>query len=310
MTVLVASSIVRGSPEGASHGAVHLVDVTRERVAHVLDWKARGVDWTVPGGGRGLRGIAFDGQRVFVAAADALFAFSPDFELLEIYRSPYLSKCQAIACFERRMYVVCKGFDAVLGFNLDENRFDRGLHIRQTSSGLQGSPFDPQTAVGPGPGGSLGLNSLWCDGRGMFLSGSSTLGLLLFDVRRLERVVTLPRGVMNARPWRDGVLFNDTEAGVSRFLTPTANRVFRAPHYPERVLTGGNTGIGVPEQQGFVRGLCVVDDSMFAAGSSPSTITLHNLDTMKTIKSIALSTDPRHSIHSLAIWPYAVPDQA
>lgn len=307
MTVLVASSILRGSPEGISHGAVHLVDVTRERVAHVLDWKASGVDWAAPGGGRGLRGIAFDGQRVFVAAADALFAFSPDFEMLDVYRSPYLAKCQAIACFERRMYVVCKGFDAVLGFNLDENRFDRGLHVKQTSSGLQGSPFDPQTAVGPGPGGSLGLNSLWCDGRGMFLCGSGTLGLLLFDARRVERLVTLPRGVQNARPWRDGVLFNDTEARVTRFLRPKSNQVFRAPHYPESVLTDGNTA-SVPEQQGFLRGLCVVDDSVFATGSSPSTIALHDLDTMKTIKSITLSTDPRHSIHSLAIWPCAVAD--
>lgn len=299
MTVLVASSIWRSSPEGASHGAVHLVDVTRERVAHVLDWKAKGVDWAAPGGGRGLRGIAFDGQRVFIAAADALFAFSADFEVLGVYRSPYLSKCHEIACFEGRLYIVSKGFDAVLGFNLDENRFDRGLHIKQNSNGLQGSPFDPQTAFGPPPGGSLGLNSLWCAPRGMFLSGSGTLGLLLFDARNVERLVTLPRGVHNARPWRDGVLFNDTEANVSRFLTPTANRVFRAPHYP---------GINAPEQQGFVRGLCVVDDSVFAAGSSPSTITLHNLDTMKTIKSITIATDPRHSIHSLAIWPYAVPD--
>lgn len=290
-TVLVASSIVRGSAKGASHGAIYLVDVAAERVAHVLDWKAAGVDWAAPGGGRGLRGIAFDGQRVFVAAADALFAFAPDFELLGVYRSPYLSKCHEINSFERRLYVVSKGFDAVVGFNLDENRFDRGLHIKQTSSGLQGSPFDPQTAIGPGPGGSLGLTSLWCDGRGMFLCGSGTLGLLLFDARRVERVVTLPRGVQNARPWRDGVLFNDTQACVTRFLTPKSNQVFRAP------------------QQGFLRGLCVVDDSVFAAGSAPSTITLHNLDTMKTIKSITLSTDPRHSIHSLAIWPHAVPDQ-
>jgi hypothetical protein len=298
-TVLVASSIVRGSAKGASHGAIYLLDVAAERVAHVLDWKAGGVDWAVPGGGRGLRGIAFDGQRVFVAAADALFAFTPDFEMLGVYRSPYLSKCHEINSFERRLYIVSKGFDAIVGFNLDENRFDRGLHIKQTSSGLQGSPFDPQTAIGPGPGGSLGLNSLWCDGRGMFLSGAATLGLLLFDARRMERVLTLPSGVQNARPWRDGVLFNDAQARVTRFLTPKSNQVFRAPHYPAS---------SAAEQAGFVRGLCVVDDSVFAAGSSPSTITLHNLDTMKTIKSIALSTDPRHSIHSLAVWPYAVPD--
>ncbi len=314
MSVVVASTIKRGSAAGASHGAIYLVDVAKDRVAQVLDWKAGGVNWSIPGGGRGLRGIAFDGQRVFVTVADALFAFTPDFELLAVYRSPYLAKCHDIACFERTLYIVCQGFNAVLGFNLDENRFDRGLHIKRTSGGLQGSPFDPQTAVGPGPGDSLGLNSLWCDSRGMFLCGSGVLGLLLFNASSVERLVTLPRGVHNARPWRDGVLFNDTGAHATRFLTPTANRVFSAPRYPESVLSGAApgeddpAGTGDREQQGFVRGLCVLDDSTFVAGSSPATIALHNLDTMKTIKSVTIATDPRQSIHSLAIWPYAVPD--
>lgn len=307
MTVLVASSVLRGSTEGSSHGAIHLLDLDGERVAHVLDWKARGVDWVAAGGGRGLRGIAFDGQRVFVAGADALYAFTPEFELLDVYRSAYLARCHEIACFGRRVYLASKGFDAILGFNLDENDFDRGLHFKQTSGGFQCSPFDPQTAMGPGPGAKLGLTSVWCDGRGMFISGTAMMGLLRFDAQRVERLVTLPRGVHNARPWRDGVLFNDTEARVTRFLTPKSNQVFRAPHYPESVLTGGNSGGNEAGQQGFLRGLCVVDGSAFAAGSSPSTVTLHNLDSMKTIKSITISSDARHSIHSLAIWPYAVP---
>jgi hypothetical protein len=103
-------------------------------------------------------------------------------------------------------------------------------------------------------------------------------------------------------------LFNDADAGVARFITPDSNRVFRLPRYPAQVLTGEHADDTTGEQQGFARGLCVIDGSVFAVGSSPATITLHNLDTMKTTRSINFGTDPRHSIHSIAVWPYAVPD--
>ena len=307
MTVLVVTSVMRGSPDGASHGAAHLLDLEKDRVAQVLDWKAPGVDWKLSGGGRGLRGIACDGERVFVAGAHALFSFTPEFELLAVYRSPYLSHCHEIASFERRLYLTSTACNSILGFDLDENRFGWGLHIVDGNAGLQGTPFDPQSAMGPSPGEELGLNSLWCDPRGMFISGSRSQGLLYFDARQIVRLVSLPRGVQNARPWRDGVLFNDTDAGVARFMTPNSNRVFQLPSYPAEVLTGAGGEDTAGARQGFARGLCVIDDSVFAVGSSPATVTLHNLDTMKTTKSINFGTNPRHSIHSIAVWPYAVP---
>ena len=304
MTVLAVTSVVRGSAKGECHGAIHLVDMAQGRVAQVVDWNAPGVDWSQPGGGRGLRGIALDGERVFVAGSDALFQFSPAFELQGVYRSPYLAHCHEIASFDRKLYLTSTGFNSILGFDLDENRFGWGLHITDGETGLQGTPFDPQSVLGPPPGNQLRLNSLWCDERGMFISGSRTMGLLLFDARRIERLVTLPQGVQNARPWRDGVLFNDTEEKVVRFITPDSNKVFQVPRFPETGLTGSGAGNGAPAEQGFARGLCVLDQSVFAVGSSPATITMHNLDSMKTTRCINFSTDLRHSIQSLAVWPF------
>ena len=308
MTVLAVTSVIRGSPKGASHGAVHLLDIAKGRVAQVVDWKAPGVDWSAPGGGRGLRGMAFDGKRVFLAGADALYSFTPEFELLAVYRSPYLSHCHEMASFEGRLYLTSAAYDSILGFDLNENRFSWGLQIVDGNAGLQGTPFDPQSTLGPSADRELGLNSLWCDPRGMFISGSRSQGLLYFDARQIVRLVSLPRGVQNARPWRDGVLFNDTEGKVARFITPDSNRVFQLPRYPAEVLTGASEEGAAEAQQRFARGLCVIDQSVFAVGSSPATIALHNLDTMKTTRSINFGTDPRHSIHSIAVWPYAVPD--
>ena len=124
------------------------------------------------------------------------------------------------------------------------------------------------------------------------------------DDERIVRLVTLPAGVHDARPWREGVLFNDTEAEVVRFLTPDANCVFPVPRYPEAALEPGSCADSAVARQGFARGLCVLGEGAFASGSSPLTITLHDLDTMKTTLRINLSTDLRHAIHTLAVWPF------
>lgn len=304
MTILIATSVIRGAGAGQSHGAVHLVDMQGGRIAHVVDWKAPGFDLNSPGGGRGLRGVAFDEERVFIAASDTLFVFTPAFEMLDSYRSPFLGNCHEICVFENRLYLTSTAFDALLGFDLKSNRFDWGLHVTESGNGLQGTPFDPNSTQGPSRGDDLGLNSLWCDPRGMFISGSRSSGLMIFDAQRIDRLVTLPHGVQNARPWRDGVLFNDTEANVARFMTPTSNQVFQVPEYPNSALSSDYDPEDKNSRQGFARGLCVLDNSVFAVGSSPATITLHNLDTMKTTHSINFSDDPRHTIQSLAVWPH------
>lgn len=72
MTVLVATSVVRGSRQGESHGGVYLVDFAKGSVAQAIDWNRGDIDWQGRGWDRGLRGIAFDGERVYVAASDEL----------------------------------------------------------------------------------------------------------------------------------------------------------------------------------------------------------------------------------------------
>ena len=306
MSVIAATTVIRGSQPGASHGGVYLVDLDRRRGAHLLDWTRPSIDWSGHGGGRGLRGLAFGDDRAYVAGASELFSFAPDFALLGVHSSPYLGHAQAVACFEGRVYVVSAAYDAVLALDLQAGRFDWGLQIVDGDSGLRGIPFDPQGALGPPPSHELRLNSLHCDPRGLFIAGGRTMGLLHFDGKRIVRLVTLPEGVHDARPWREGVLFNDTEAEAVRFLTPDANCVFPVPRYPEAALEPGSCADSALARQGFARGLCVLGEGAFASGSSPLTITVHDLDAMKTTLRINLSTDARHAVHSLAPWPFEV----
>jgi len=215
-----------------------------------------------------------------------------------------LRHCHEISRYKRRLYLTSTGFDSILGFDLDQDKFSMGLHIANGANGFQVAPYDPSGNRGPAAANELHLNSVCCDSLGMFISGLRTDGLLIYSGRRIEMVATLPRGTHNARPHRDGMLFNDSESDVLRFVARGKQRIFKIPRYVEEDLTHTDLDDSRIARQAFGRGLCTINDHVIAAGSSPSTITLHDLDSMKTTISINLTMDIRNAIHGLEVWPY------
>ncbi len=305
MTTLITTSVVRGTRQGESHGGVYLIDLERQKAAQPIDWDKMNIDWQGRGWDRGLRGIAFDRDKVYIAASDELFVYTPEFTLLASYRNPYLKHCHEICCYERRLYLTSTGFDSLLGFDLDNNRFSWGLTLSYDGRAFNGTPFDPNSVEGPMPGNELHINNVFCNRKGMYISGMRTGGLLVFDGRRLIQWASLPQGVHNARPYKEGVLFNDTEADAVRYVTPEAQLAFPVPRFDDNKLTCTELDDSRIARQSFGRGLCPVDDNLIAAGSSPSTIALHDLASGKTTGIVTLTYDIRNAIHGLEVWPYA-----
>ncbi len=304
---LVTASVVRGSHQGESHGGVYLVDLERRDVRRVVDWNTTAIDWQGRGWDRGLRGIAFDGETVYIAASDELFAYTPDFRMQGSWRNPYLRHCHEIAVHERRLYLTSTGFDSILGFDLDRREFCWALHLLSHQFRYKGIPYDPRGAGGPLQLNKLHLNSVHCARGGMYVTGLRTGGMLHFNGEQVRMAVELPPGTHNARPFRDGVLFNDTEADALRYAgrgEGLEDRAFKVPRFdPERLENRGldTSGIARP---GFARGLCVLSDSVVAGGSSPSTISVYDLAGNQRLLSVNLTLDVRNAIHGLAAWPY------
>ena len=169
MTTLIATSVVRGSRQGESHGGVYLLDLEQEKAALAIDWNTADIDWQGRGWDRGLRGISFDGDRVFIAASDELFEYSPDFELVASYRSPFLKHCHEIVRYERRLFLTSTAYDSILGFDLDNNRFTWGLNISAQADEFLATPFNPVGQRGPAPKNKLHLNNVFCDEKGMYI---------------------------------------------------------------------------------------------------------------------------------------------
>ena len=64
LPTLIATSVVRGSQQGESHGGVYLADFAAQEVTQVVDWNTDEIDWQGRGWDSGLRGIAFLGGEI------------------------------------------------------------------------------------------------------------------------------------------------------------------------------------------------------------------------------------------------------
>lgn len=303
---LIATSVVRGSQQGESHGGVFTIDFGNQECHQHIDWNTGEIDFEGRGADRGLRGIGFDGDDIYIAASDELFCYNRDFRIQRSFRNHYLKHCHEICRIERTVFLTSTGFDSLLAFDLDKNEYVWGIQIQRQPGGWAASRFDPRTEIGPDPVNNLHINMVHVDNRGIYLSGLKTGALLHLSSKfEVTEVCNLPGGTHNARPFRDGIICNDTGSDCVRFVSrERQDRAFKIVTYEESEIEYAGVDSSRVARQGFGRGLCPVSDNLLAGGSSPSTVTLYDIDAGEVVASVNLTMDIRNAIHGLEVWPY------
>lgn len=307
---LVATSVVRGSEQGQSHGGLYLIDPSSQSVFQVLDWNTIDIDWEGRGWDRGLRGIAFHGDCVYIAASDELFIYDRHFRERRSYRNPYLKHCHEIVVYRGVLHLTSTGYDSILGFDLETETFSWGMYLSKQDGKWQGHRFDPNSDIGPPNTNKFHINSVFCREQELGLSGLRTDGVVSLRADgMLYQSVELPPGTHNAQLFGDGVIFNDTRADFVRYVTRDGKEQrFPFPVYdPKDIEYAGVDDTNVA-RQGFGRGLCVIEDRFLAVGSSPSTVSVFDLASGSSVFSVNFSMDIRNAIHGLEVWPYPLPD--
>lgn len=322
-TVLV-SSVVRSSRQGESHGGVYLVDLEKGATTQVLDWDDPSIDWSGRGADRGLRGIAFHGDIIYLAASDEVFLYDRSFRRCGSIRSPYLKHCHEIAIDGDLLYLTSTGFDAVLVYDLRTERFVQGWHFRWSPLGrtmkrlgrhsLRPRPrlsaFDPTRDGGPGPSDTCHINNVVAVSGRVYCSGTGMGHLFEITGDELHSAFRIPYGTHNTRPFGQGALMNHTEADAVLLVDRAGHERarFELPRYDPATLQHNDIP-GDHARQAFGRGLTTVGDSWIVAGSSPATVTVFDVRTRGVMTSVNLTKDVRNSVHGLEVWPYeAGPD--
>lgn len=318
LPTVIASSVIRSAHQGDSHGGVYLIDLESGHFEQVIDWNTVNIDWEGRGADRGLRGIAFHNGEIYIAASDEVFVFDQSFKILRSHRNAYLRHCHETFLHNDTLYLTSTGFDSVLEFSIPAARFTRGFCFRAVpgtggQSRVSGRVFDPGAPGGPEPGDTVHINNVHAEAGGVFFSALRLSVLFSLAAGKAVPYASVPPGTHNARPlcWRDAdyVLANCTEMNAVCLLDRQGRveRRFPIKMYAEGELL--NTHLPKDHaRQGFGRGLCVLESGLIAAGSSPSTISVYDLnsgpETPGVVKTINLTLDIRNAVHGLEVWPF------
>jgi hypothetical protein len=313
---VIVSSVIRSADQGQSHGGVYLVDMSTGITEQVIDWSTSTIDWEGRGGDRGLRGIAFHGDRIYLAASDEVFVYDRAFGQVGSFRNRFLRHCHEIHVSGDRLFMTSTGFDSVLEYDLTTQRFVRGFLLRyggiwkaRRRVGIRPRPtfrtFDPETEEGPGPADTSHLNSVFSDGSSLYCSGVNMGTLWQIRNDRLARHAKIPYGTHNARPFREGFLLNHTATDRIGYVDRRGTVLHSYPikRYPVEELLHAE----LPQdkaRQAFGRGLAVLSDHAFVGGSSPATVTLYRFEPPEVLASVSISMDVRNAVHGLEIWPF------
>ena len=128
-------------------------------------------------------------------------------------------------------------------FNLNTLSFSWGMYISKNGNQWVGQRFDPLINKGPPFSNNYHINMVHVEESGIYFSGLHTRALLrLQSDMTITQVCSLPEGIHNARPFAEGVIFNDTKSDVLRHVRREGKAVtVKVPSYKEEDLGEGNS---------------------------------------------------------------------
>lgn len=317
-TVLM-TDVIRSARQGDAHGGAYLIDLESGSFDKVLDWNRVEIDWEGRGMGRGLRGIVFRNDEIWIAASDELFVFDRAFNIVRSYRCPALHHCHEISQDSAgRVWLTSTSFDALLRFDPDAERFDAGWFIAPVTRTVQGRTvtalaaraFDPNNDQAlPPRQDRLHINQVWWRPSGLLFSGLrfKAVCVLSEDSGQIAPFAVVPEMTHNCQPHQGRVIYNSTGEDAVIVAGVRGRVIQRMPIPKPDPSSVENANLpGDFARVGFARGLCVDDPSgTVIAGHSPGTVTAFDLGTGRAVRSVQVSRDVRNAPHGLAVWPYA-----
>lgn len=316
LPTVIASTVIRSTHYGDSHGGVYLIDLGSGDIEQVVDWDDGAISWEGRGAERGLRGIAFYKDVILIAASDEVIVFDRDFNRADSYANPYLKHLHEIHRAGHMLWLSSTEFNSVLGFDLKQGRFSIGCHVTRRypskwARRLEAFPryslrtFDPEAQDGPPPKDSFHVNNVFVHEGSLLLSGTGSRHVLEVGDGHVHPYARVPLGTHNAHPFGGGILANHTDSNRIAYMSRSGRlkRSFPIKTYRESELEHSSLPAD-HARQAFGRGLCTWQGRVLIGGSSPATISAFDFDTREPLTCVNITMDVRNAIHGLEIWPF------
>lgn len=308
---VLMTDVIRSTQQGDSHGGAYLIDLESGSFEQVLDWNRIEIDWEGRGMGRGLRGICFVGDEVYIAASDELFVFDREMKMLRSHRCGFLHHCHEISYDgDRWICLTSTSYDSVLRFDVKTGEFDRAWWFGGSKSGMVARAYDPKGSDGPPKADTLHLNQVIVRDGVVYVSALRLGVMWTLDVESaaVGMYAKVPSMTHNCQPIDGGLILMNSTGEDCVVIADRRGKVmkrFDYPRYEESAMS--HVGIGEDHaRQGFGRGLCVDTEwgerGLIVTGSSPGTVSGFDLASGEMVASVNVSMDIRNAPHGLEIW--------
>jgi hypothetical protein len=300
LPIVIASSVIRSTRRGESHGGLYVVDFNDGSIEQKLDWNYPNIRWDSGGGDRGLRGIIFHNDLLYTAGATSLFVFNKQFELVEQYTCPTYDGSHELFLYNNKIYSISNQYDAILIFDLDKKDWTLGY---QHIIGRKPIMFDPYN-TDLQRSDSLHLDSITVKNDIMYYAGSTTKYLYALNINTLELIAyyLVHPNTHNAQLWKDGIIFNRSMESDTTYQIE--DKIAYKWHTP-MMLKDKVTHIDFSDyaRTEYTRGMVVYED-FICIGTSPATVHMLSLKSVEPQKSATISTDIRNSICGMSHYPW------
>lgn len=300
---VLISTVIRGKKEDI-HGELHLIDLNSGDFETVYQHNDE-IDWSGRGGYRGLRGIAYYNEYIYVATSQGLLLFDRKFNIIERYFNQYVLDCHEIFLYDGLLYLTATKTDSIVIFDPAKESFVEGLCFRRPHFDMgKFIRYDPNKNDGPGLADTLHINTVYVDDTGLYFCGTRLLYLICVEDDDIFFCTTILRGTHNCRPFDNGFLYNDTSHDRVVFRNSEGEcETYCVKMFTPDILLPRDLDRRV-SRQGFARGL-VANDEIIVGGSTPATVSIYRRGVLEPEKVISLSMDVRHTVHGLSFWPYS-----
>ncbi|MFW5879419.1 MAG: hypothetical protein ACOCUV_01210 [bacterium] len=330
---LLASTIVRLSQKGASHGMLYEYDTTNKKSKEVFRWADENINWEGRGGDRGLRGIAFYKNLIIVGSGKQILFLNWNYELQDTFQHSLLGDIHELIVHKDDLIITSTLFDLIIYLNIPKKEITQGYFIKPNKINIKKQDIfhkkfkalkyrlfywlnfntniekeytfksiNPKDYV-PEPTSinkSIHINSVFVKNEVLCFTGTQKNIIFGIDNNQLKKIAIIPYGTHNVQPYKNGYYIANYTIREKVVITNSKGFIKKSfiINYDKTQIKSLNTNHAKP---GWNRGLCIHKDILFI-GSSPACINIIDLSN-GSYELIKLDSDVRNSIHGLEVIP-------
>jgi len=291
---ILLTTVIRAAKLGGIHGGFYVIDYPSKDVVFHSTCDEDFSGDNERGGERGLRGIAIDGDRVYVAGSNSIQILDANsFDTLATRTYDKFDSIHEICFHDNHLWVTSTGNDCVARLDSNLDMADIWHIVGEQHASHHTVSRKVKNTYCADLQDKIHVNSISAHNGRVVFSGALTP---LYDFDTLEEVQDLVLGgfTHNFEEYPDLVLANKTYVKKLEVITDY-DRVFYSipPHMGQIDRVDDEIA-----KSNWPRGMARRDSLVFL-GSSPARVLVFDLDKRLFIDEIKLSSDPRCCVHGI-----------